>query len=557
MEQKAAYALTPGSFLKNEEYKILEVLGQGGFGITYKAEQTSLGRPVAIKEFFMKDFCERQEGNTGVSLGTVNNKDMMQGYLAKFVKEARTISQLENPHIVKIIDIFNANNTAYYVMEYIDGRSVADILSESGPLGESTAINYISQAADALRTVHGSNFMHLDVKPANMMVSSKDGRLVLIDFGLAKRYDVTSHKETSTTPVAISHGYAPLEQYKAGGVSTFSPQADIYSLGASLYKMLTGITPPQAPELVGSELPAPEKPFSAPVAETIRRSMAVLPENRPANVGEFMSLLQESHTVVMAPPAPVVGEPIKLVVGELVKPVEEKPQEEADQDESATVPVDQPVAPVEVKKPEVVEKPAVKPSPTGPARPVKKSHAGIYIGLAALFLALAAGIFFLVRHVKSDDFWGRSDREEVFNTKMAELSGDDDWTEESFTQEDWESILDEAVEEMNQNLPTNINGITFNFAVVDKDKKGLYYYYLIDEDDWSDFYWDAEMTGYDDMKSSIVTGLIEEARKNDDSTFFMQVIDKAGYDLYIVYYESENYEMEIYTIDPQEVLSKL
>lgn len=535
--EKAAFSLAPGCLLKNGEYKILEVLGHGGFGITYKAEQTGLGRVVAIKEFFMKDFCEREEGSTGVSLGTVNNQDMMESYMAKFVKEAKTISQLENPHIVKIIDIFNANNTAYYVMEYIDGRSVADIIKESGPLGESTAISYIRQAAEALRTVHANNFMHLDVKPTNMMVSSKDGRLVLIDFGLAKRYDVSSHMETSTTPVAISHGYAPLEQYKAGGVSTFSPQADIYSLGASLYKMLTGITPPQAPELVGHELPAPEKPFSAPVSEAIKRAMAVLPENRPANVGEFMEILSEGHTVVLPPP---VKEPVTA-------PAEAKTEPVA----AAAKPV------VAIEKPAepVADKPA-DPRPAVSDRPVKKSHTGVYLGLLAALLVLAAAIFVLIRQLSGNPLFGDSDRGEAFREKMVELTGNEDWSEDNMTEEDWVAILEQVADDFNEDLPMDFDGFILSFVDVDKDEKGFYYYFLVD-DDWEDFKYSAEVIGYDEMKASSIRGLVDECKTNEELVILLQVMQKAGYYLYYVYYEDDEYDMKIYSVAPQEVLSKL
>ena len=117
--------LKTGSSLQGGKYKIEKVLGQGGFGITYLATQELLERKVCIKEFFFKEYCERDEATSHVSLGTQSNHELVERFMTKFLKEARTISQLEHPHIIRIHDIFKENNTAYYVMEYIEGESVS------------------------------------------------------------------------------------------------------------------------------------------------------------------------------------------------------------------------------------------------------------------------------------------------------------------------------------------------------------------------------------------------------------------------------------------------
>ena len=222
--------LHPDSLLQGGKYRIVKVLGQGGFGITYLVRHTILEKDFAIKEFFYKDFCERDADNSHVTLGTSSNRELVERFMAKFLKEAHTISSLEHPNIIRIHDIFKENNTAYYVMEYIEGESLADRVKSQGALRERDAIDYIKQVASALDFIHLRNINHLDVKPANIMVRHSDNKAILIDFGLSKQYDAEG-SQTSTTPVGISHGYAPIEQYKQGGVSTFSPETDIYALG--------------------------------------------------------------------------------------------------------------------------------------------------------------------------------------------------------------------------------------------------------------------------------------------------------------------------------------
>ena len=236
--------LSDGTLLQGGKYKIERVLGQGGFGITYLATQVLLGRKVCIKEFFFKQFCERDEGSSRVTLGTKSNRELVDKFMQKFVKEARTISQLNHNNIIRIYDIFEENGTAYYVMEYHSGGSLGDLVKDGVPLPEADAVRYVTQIADAVGYIHEQRINHLDIKPGNILLDRK-GCGVLIDFGLSKQYD-ESGDQTSSTPVGISHGYAPMEQYKQKGVATFSPQSDIYSLGATLFKLVTGVTPPQA-----------------------------------------------------------------------------------------------------------------------------------------------------------------------------------------------------------------------------------------------------------------------------------------------------------------------
>ena len=251
-----------------------------------------LNRKVAIKEFFYKEYCERNETTCNVWLGTQSNHALVERFMVKFLKEGRTISQLEHPNIIRVHDIFKENNTAYYVMDYIEGESLNDMIIRKGALQEKEAVAYIERVADALKYIHQQNINHLDIKPSNIMIRQGDYRVILIDFGLSKQYDALG-TQTSTTPVGISHGYAPMEQYKQGGVSTFSPQTDIYSLGATLYKLVTGNTPPQASDVLNDGLPKLPTYLSNGVMNAISQAMQVRKMDRPISVDAFMNILQK------------------------------------------------------------------------------------------------------------------------------------------------------------------------------------------------------------------------------------------------------------------------
>ena len=290
--------------LQNGRYKIERILGQGGFGITYRAVQTSLGRTVAIKEFFMKDYCERAEDSTHVTMGTQSSREMVQRYRDKFEKEARTLAKLKHPHIVPVIDVFQENNTSYYVMEYAEGASLKQRVDEEGPLSETKAVSYILQVADALRYLHGQHICHLDIKPANILTTAR-GEAILADFGLAKQYDEEGG-ETSTTPVGKSKGYAPPEQYRTGGVQSFSPETDIYALGATLYFLLTGKTPPESVLLNEQSLDV--SMLSHRIAQAVQGAMQLRRADR-VTLGVFEKLLNKESEQ----PKPIKDEELTIV----------------------------------------------------------------------------------------------------------------------------------------------------------------------------------------------------------------------------------------------------
>ena len=277
--------------LQGGKYTITGILGQGGFGITYLGLQVGLNRKVAIKEFFMKDYCNRDLDTSHVSVGSAGSRDLVDRFRQKFIKEAQSIAQLDHPNIVRIHDVFEENGTAYYVMEYVGGGSLQQYIHSQGKLSEIESLHCIREIASALDYLHSRQMNHLDVKPGNVL-RRDNGHVVLIDFGLSKRYD-ESGSQTSSTPVGVSAGYAPIEQYKKGGVSTFSPATDIYSLGAMFYKMLTGATPPEADMVLDEGLPSQPVDVSETLYAAIIKAMQPRRLDRPQSIDAFLCLLNK------------------------------------------------------------------------------------------------------------------------------------------------------------------------------------------------------------------------------------------------------------------------
>lgn len=282
--------LTKDSLLQGGKYIIESVLGQGGFGITYLARQVNLDRDVAVKEFFMKDYCDRDDSSSKVTVGSSGSRDIVAKYREKFIKEAKSIARLNHPNIVRIIDVFEENETAYYVMEYLSDNSLSRLIKKNGRLPEDEALKHIGQIASALEYIHARNMLHLDVKPANILLDEKENA-VLIDFGMVKHYD-SEGNQTSTTPVGVSAGYTPFEQYSMSGKTVLTPATDIYALGATHYKLLTGITPPDASTLISDpeSLSFPSY-LSDRCVNSIRRSMDPVARKRPQTIREFQELL--------------------------------------------------------------------------------------------------------------------------------------------------------------------------------------------------------------------------------------------------------------------------
>ena len=321
--------LRKGAVLQGGRYRIERLLGQGGFGITYMAIQSGLNRKVAIKEFFMRDLCNRDDETSHVSVPSLGSQELVSRFKDKFLKEAATIAAMENDHIVRIHDIFEENGTAYYVMEYLGEDNLQSRIPASGmPYQE--AVGYIRQIAAALGYIHSQNILHLDIKPSNVLFR-KGTDAVLIDFGISKHYDGEGGSQTSSTPVGLSRGYAPLEQNKAGGVSQFTPSTDIYALGATFYKLVTGQTPPEADEVNENGLPAFPSSVPSEIASVIEKAMQPKRKDRPQSINEFFAILDsaseslsENPRTEQVDPDPVVIEPDILEPEPVVDPSEDK-----------------------------------------------------------------------------------------------------------------------------------------------------------------------------------------------------------------------------------------
>lgn len=277
-------------------YEILKVLGQGSFGITYLATTRIKGPlgdvpvTVALKEFFSKELNERlPDGSVRES-----SSDSMAGkYRRDFRREAQNLSKLKHRHIINVLESFDANGTSYYSMEYIDGGSLDDYIRKSGGVEERDAEGCIRQIAEALSYMHNNRMLHLDLKPKNVMRRS-DGTLVLIDFGLSKQYTDDGKAESSTNIGHGTPGYAPTEQSEQGCGRTFAPTIDIYALGATYYKLLTGETPPTASEVLNDGLPEQvlrKKGVADSTISLIKFSMSPRSKDRPQSVRAFLGLL--------------------------------------------------------------------------------------------------------------------------------------------------------------------------------------------------------------------------------------------------------------------------
>lgn len=286
--------LQPNTTLQGGKYRIERVLGQGGFGITYLATQLSLQRKVAIKEFFMKDFCSRDESTRTMSAPSTGSSKLVEQYRKKFIKEARNLARLNHPHIISVIDVFEENGTVYYVMPYLIGGSLQDYVKTHGTLSEQEAMKYVKQIASALKYMHEElHICHYDVKPANILLDNK-GDAVLIDFGISKNYDASGH-QTSTTPIGLSEGYAPIEQYQQN-VEEFSPASDVYALGATLYFLLHGKRPVNAPCRAGGVDLLMKKNLSQGVKDIIIASMNISKRERAKSVDVFFgNIATSSH----------------------------------------------------------------------------------------------------------------------------------------------------------------------------------------------------------------------------------------------------------------------
>ena len=303
------YSLPIGTVLQGYSYayRIESVLNQSSFAIIYKAStEVSYkqgGQPIritlAVKEFFMRDF----NGRSGATVTVNAGGGLYEACKSAFMRGARIHSKLRHPGIVCGAEAFEANNTFYYVMEYITGVNLDDYIRRRGALPELEALPLITQAGQALSFMHQHHTLHLDVKPSHL-IFRPDGKLFLIDFSLSKQYTADGQPETDSTIGGGTPGYAPLEQLQNNDAGDFPVTIDVYALGATLHKMLTGSTLPEASSILNDGFPCHvlrAKGVSNYVIASIAQAMAPMRKARFQSVDEFLEAL---HPGISVPPPP-------------------------------------------------------------------------------------------------------------------------------------------------------------------------------------------------------------------------------------------------------------
>jgi serine/threonine protein kinase/HAMP domain-containing protein len=276
------------------EYRIDGILGQGGFGIAYAATDVNLNAKVVIKEYLPEEFAYRTNDNT-VSARQDEDQDFYQSGLDSFLVEARTLATFRHPNIVRVARFFEANRTAYMVLEYERGQSLKAWRKKHENVPEASIVSLLAPLFDGLATVHRAGYLHRDIKPDNIYVRDEDGSLVLLDFGAARQTAV----EKAEMGNVVTPGYGPIEQYAGGGRQ--GPWTDIYSMGATLFWVVTGKKPIEAPARLADPDPLPSAEvmgkgrYSAEFLRAIDWALKMHPDERPQDVEQFRSALFSSH----------------------------------------------------------------------------------------------------------------------------------------------------------------------------------------------------------------------------------------------------------------------
>ncbi len=280
-------------------YQIEGVLGAGGFGITYQAMHEALQNEVAIKEYFPAEWAYRDHNGINVRANAQGQIPARQGEpacyqwgLERFLDEAKILVQINHPGVVRVRDYFTANGSAYIVMEYEDGESLSAMLQRGGILPEPELRRLVDDIMPALEAVHAQNYLHRDLKPSNLYIRSRDGHVMLLDFGAARQ---ALGRHTRSVTSVVTPGYSPIEQYVTVG-DDYGPWTDIYALGAVMYRCITGAPPIEAP---GRVLKDPVQPavevgaglYSRGLLQVVDQALAVRPEERFQSVAAMQQAI--------------------------------------------------------------------------------------------------------------------------------------------------------------------------------------------------------------------------------------------------------------------------
>ncbi|MGQ0547208.1 MAG: protein kinase domain-containing protein [Betaproteobacteria bacterium] len=286
-------ALPPQSML--HEYRVEQVLGAGGFGITYLAADTHLERQVAVKEYFPSELAVRQPDGGVLPSSTPREADFRWG-LERFLQEARTLARFAHAHIVRVVRYFEAHGTAYMVMDYERGEALKARLQRVPRPAEAELKGLAAPLLDGLRAVHAAGILHRDIKPDNIVVRA-DGSPVLIDFGASRQ---ALAGETRSLTAVLTPGYAPLEQYSGQGRQ--GPWTDLYAFAGVLYRAVTDAAPPDAvarmsADTVGTTLAQAKGRYSEPFLAAVEWALSVDEKRRPRNVDEWKGPLLEGRSL--------------------------------------------------------------------------------------------------------------------------------------------------------------------------------------------------------------------------------------------------------------------
>ena len=276
------------------------MLGAGGFGITYRAYDANLDKFVAIKEHLPNEFAARAERYTVVPQFSTDAQDYHWG-LNRFLDEARTLARFDHPHLNKVYRFFESNGTAYMVLEYIQGETLADRLTRERQLSEAALQRLLEEVLSGLAVMHEAGYVHRDIKPGNLMLREEDGSAVVLDFGAA-RQAVGQRSKTITS--ILTPGYAPIEQYDSHA-DDIGPWSDVYALGMAAYRCVSGIGDGELPDavtrgrtqrkeqvdLTTTAVEAGKGRYNPKLLEAIDWAMEVDEENRPQTVGGWQRAL--------------------------------------------------------------------------------------------------------------------------------------------------------------------------------------------------------------------------------------------------------------------------
>ncbi|MEE8371257.1 MAG: protein kinase [Sphingomonadales bacterium] len=361
MDSEHFHALPKG--YRFDDFEIVRVLGQGGFGITYLGYHHDLDKPVAIKEYLPGDLAVRDNTDSVVPKAASMAEDFREG-LDSFLDEARTLARFKHHSIIQVHHFFRANGTAYIVMEFAEGEDLSILLKRQEKLPEDELVAILGPIIEGLALVHKAGILHRDIKPQNIMIRD-DGSPVLIDFGAARQ--AIGAMSRSITAI-VTPGYAPIEQYSSRGNQ--GPWTDIYALGAVAYKCLTGKSPPDATERVTDDeyIPVAEA-LGARHAKSLHLAIDAALEkrlkDRPQDLTAWKAMLEGDKKVeIKTPPEPTAEEPVK-------PPREPEPEPEPERE----------------KPP-----PPAEPKPDPDSGPEPGSRRGLYVGLAVAFLMVVGGI---------------------------------------------------------------------------------------------------------------------------------------------------------------------